>query len=345
MTLPVSTATHKAKLLAVLVAVLFGGAPAVAQTQPGSAQPRPTASSADAKNSDAKSTGAESKPNSLNTSIERIRSLSLADLIDWLRRHGLSVVLIVVLASTILWLANRLQGRLVVLWAGPTTRGTAAEQENRARTLVGVLHNALRTTVIAVAAIMVLEEVGVKVGALLGGVAVAGLAVAFGAQSLIKDYFTGFLVLLEQQYLIGDVIKIGAITGQVEQVTLRLTVLRDLEGAVHFIPHGQINLVTNLTHGWSQAVFELNVPRGESVDRIRDLFFELAREARSDANIGGMILNDPAMLGVESLGDSTFTVKFTLKTLPLKRWEVKRELIRRIKDRFQEEQIKVVIPA
>jgi moderate conductance mechanosensitive channel len=338
-------AKRQSALVALLAIAWLYGMLATVEAQPPGSAAATTGQAADAKKSDATSTGADSKPESLRQGIERIRSMSFADLVDWLRLHGVSVVLIIVLATAILWLANRLQRRLVLLWAGQTTRGTAAEQENRARTLVGVLHNALRTAVVAVAAIMVLEEIGVKVGALLGGVAVAGLAIAFGAQSLIKDYFTGFLVLLEQQYLIGDVVRIGAITGQVEQVTLRLTVLRDLEGAVHFIPHGQINLVTNLTHGWSQAVFELNVPRGESVERIRDLFFELAREARSDANIGPMILNDAAMLGVESLGDSTFTVKFTLKTLPLKRWEVKRELLRRIKDRFQEEQIKVSIPA
>jgi small-conductance mechanosensitive channel len=252
---------------------------------------------------------------------------------------------ILIVVSVILWLANRLHGRLVRLLAGSPPRGSALEQENRARTLVGVLHNALRTVVIALGAIMVLDTFGIPVTALLGGVAVVGLAVAFGAQSLIKDYFTGFLVLLEQQYLIGDVIKVSGITGQVEKVTLRVTVLRDLEGAVHFIPHGQINVVSNLTHGWSQAVFDLNVASSEHVERMRDTFFELARELRADPTFGPMILNDPEMLGVDSLGDSTFTLKFLLRTLPLKRWEVKRELLRRIKGKFQELNIKVVVPA
>ena len=173
----------------------------------------------------------------------------------------------------------------------------------------------------------------------------AGLAVAFGAQSLIKDYFTGFLVLLEEQYMIGDMVRISGITGQVEQITLRVTLLRDLEGAAHFIPHGQINMVSNLTHGWSQAVFDLNVPCGEPVERIHDLFFELAGELRRDAGFGKMILNDPQMMGVESLGDTTYTIKFALKTLPLKRWEVKRELLNAFSERFQNEKIKVVIPA
>jgi small conductance mechanosensitive channel len=258
---------------------------------------------------------------------------------------GLRVAGILATVFIILWAANRLHGRLVRLLAGTPPRGSALEQENRARTLVGVLHNALRTIVIALGAIMVLDTFGIPVTALLGGVAVVGLAVAFGAQSLIKDYFTGFLVLLEQQYLIGDVVKVGNITGQVEKITLRVTVLRDLEGAVHFVPHGQINVVSNLTHGWSQAVFDLNVASSEHVERVRDTFFELARELRGDPTFGPMILNDAHMLGVDSLGDSTFTLKFLLRTLPLKRWEVKRELLRRIKSRFQELNIKVVVPA
>jgi len=300
---------------------------------------------------DAKATAAKTeekkKPDTLGQWIEKVRSWSLPGFLAWLRDHGFNIVLILVLASAILWLANRFHKRLVFLLAGG--RGTAAEQENRARTLVGVIHNALRTVVVATAAMMVLEEIGLSIGALLGGVAVAGLAVAFGAQSLIKDYFTGFLVLLEQQYMIGDVVKISGsnisgVTGQVEQITLRVTVLRDVEGAVHFIPHGQITVVSNLTHGWSQAVFELQVPRSEHVGRVQSLFFELAQAMRGDPTYGPMILNDPEMLGVESLGDNSFTIRFTLKTLPLKRWEVKRELLRRIRDRFQELNIKVSVP-
>ncbi len=258
---------------------------------------------------------------------------------------AIRVAVILTAVCTILWLANRLHARLVRLLAGSPQRGTALEQENRARTLVGVLHNALRTIVIALGVIMAMDAIGIPVAPLLGGVAVVGLAVAFGAQSLIKDYFTGFLVLLEQQYMIGDVVKVSGITGQVEKITLRVTVLRDLEGAVHFIPHGQINVVSNLTHGWSQAVFDLNVTSSEHVERVRDTFFELARDLRADPTFAPMILNDAEMLGIDSLADATFTVKFLLRTLPLKRWEVKRELLRRIKDRFQELNVKVTVPA
>ncbi len=289
----------------------------------------------------------EKTPDPVQQWIQKVRSWSLPGFIAWLRDHGFNIVLILVLATVILWLANRFHKRLVIFLAGG--RGTAAEQENRARTLVGVMHNALRTVVIGTAVMMLLAEIGVNIGALLGGVAVAGLAVAFGAQSLIKDYFTGFLVLLEQQYMIGDVVKISGnnfsgLTGQVEQISLRVTVLRDVEGAVHFIPHGQITVVSNLTHGWSQAVFDVKVDCAEHVERVRELFFGLAKQLREDKTYGPMILNDAEMLGVDSLGDNSYTIKFTLKTLPLKRWEVKRELLRRIQDKFQELKIKVSVP-
>lgn len=265
-----------------------------------------------------------------------LRAVSLGDVV--------SAAVTVLVVFTVLWLANRLHHRLVKLVSSYGHRGSAVEQENRARTLVGVLHNALRTIVIAVGAIMVLEQIHIPVTPLLGGVAVVGLAVAFGAQSLIKDYFTGFLILLEQQYMIGDVIKIGATTGQVERITLRLTVLRDIEGSVHFVPHGQINVVSNLTHGWSQAVFELHVPAGEQVERVRDVFLEVAEGLRGDPVFGPMTQANAEMLGMDAIGESTYSVKFVFRTLPLKRWDVRREMLRRLRERFQKLQIKVTVP-
>jgi len=344
----------------VLLAIAWLCAPREAASQIGPVPPMPPQPAAadtakaddaksDAKKSDATDKAKAQKADPVKEAYDKLRSWSLYDTIKWLQDHGLSIVITLLLATTILWIVNRLHKRLVALIAAHAPRGNAVEQENRARTLVGVLHNALRTAVIVVATITVLQEIGVPIGPLLGSAAVVGLAVAFGAQSLIKDYFTGFLVLLEQQYMIGDVIKVSGsnfsgITGQVEQVTLRVTVLRDTDGTVHFVPHGQLTLVSNQTHGWSQAVFDLNVASSEHVERVRDLFFELARQLREDKAYGPMILNDPQMLGVDSLGDAAFTVRFVLRTMPLKRWEVKRELLRRIKDKFQELQIKVTVP-
>lgn len=294
----------------------------------------------------------EAKPNAAPVPdvFEIFRSLSLAKLLHWLRDRGPSVVIVLVVMTGILWLANLLQRRLVRLLASAGNRGSSFEQENRARTLVGVMHNALRTTVYALACILILETTGVPVGTLLGGVAVLGIAVAFGVQSLVKDYFTGFLVLLEQQYIIGDVVRFSGtnfsgLTGQVEQISLRVTTIRDIEGAAHFISHGQITVISNLTPGWSQAVFDIQIANSEPLERVQKEFCELAGALREDAKFGAMILNDAEMLGVDSLGDTMFTVKFVLRTMPLKRWEVKRELLRRIKQRFDELKIKVIIPA
>ncbi len=164
------------------------------------------------------------------------------------------------------------------------------------------------------------------------------------AQSLIKDFFVGFMVLLEQQYMVNDVVEIGAIKGQVERISLRITVLRDLEGRVHFVPHSQINTVTNLTHGWSRAVFEIGVAYKESVDRVMQVLTALACDLRRDDTFGRSILTDPVMLGVDSLGDSSVVIKFYLETRPLQQWTIKREMLRRIKNEFDRLGIEIPFP-
>jgi small conductance mechanosensitive channel len=191
---------------------------------------------------------------------------------------------------------------------------------------------------------MILDTIGAPITTLMGGAAVFGLAIAFGAQSLIKDYFYGFMILLEQQYTINDVIKIGDIAGQVERITLRMTVLRDLEGRVHFIPHGAITSTTNLTHGWSRAVFEIGVAYKEDADDVIDLIKQLGQQLRNDSQYGPLMLEDLTMLGVDAFCESAITIKFFIKTPPLKQWEVKRELLRRIKRAFDERGIEIPFP-
>jgi small conductance mechanosensitive channel len=254
----------------------------------------------------------------------------------WLISHGIAIVVILAVLAVTLWAAQWLQGRLIALLTLRGGRGSADERQARSKTLVGVLHNASRTVIVIAAVIMILEELSVPVGPILGGAAVVGLAVAFGAQSLIKDYFTGFMVLIEQQYVIGDVVQIGDIKGQVERITLRLTMLRDLEGRAHFIPHGQINTVTNMTHEWSRAVFDIGVAYKEDVNRVMEVLQELGQSLRADPRFESIVLDNPVMLGVDAFGDSAVTVKFTIMTRPQRQWEVKREMLRRIKLRFDE---------
>jgi len=259
---------------------------------------------------------------------------ALHNVLQWLLDHGPRITLIVAAMCILQILIRVAMKRVVDMMMQRGFRGTYEESEDRAKTLVGVFQNAASTTVIGGGTLMLFEECGIAVAPLMGGAAVIGLAVAFGAQNLIRDYFYGFVILLENQYKINDVLKIGSVTGQVERITLRMTVLRDLEGSVHFIPNGKIECVTNMTHGWSRAVFEVKVAFTEDTDRVIDLLMEIAKGLRSEPQYGRVILEEPEMLGVDSLGDTSATIKFAIKTRPLKQWAVKREMLSRIRKKF-----------
>ena len=170
------------------------------------------------------------------------------------------------------------------------------------------------------------------------------MAIAFGAQNLMRDYFYGFMILLEGQYKLSDVITIGDATGVVEHMTMRMTVLRDLEGRAHFIPNGQIARVTNRTHEWSRAVFDIRVSYREDVDRVMGILIELARELQQDPEFSSAIIEEPQMLGVNKLDESAIVIKFMMKTQSAKMWPVRREMLRRIKNKFDELGIKIPAP-
>jgi small-conductance mechanosensitive channel len=246
-------------------------------------------------------------------------------------------ILVVLLGMFALrWVSRVAERRAVPIIAGRGTHGDAEYRQNRARTLVGVLHNAASLVIYGGGILMVIAQLGIDMVPLMGGVAVAGLAVAFGAQNLIRDYFYGFMILLENQYTVNDVVKIGAFSGRVERITLRITVLRDLDGTVHFIPNGQINAVSNMTHEWSRAMFEIRVGPKQDVNRVMEVLMELAQELRNDPNYRSLILDSAEMLGVDAVSGPGLVIKFYIKTRPTRQWRVKRELLRRIKLRFDE---------
>lgn len=291
---------------------------------------------------------AQNKRDAADEALRRVATLqnpfTPRNLLQWLIDHGPRVLSVLLAIAATLWLSRVLGRRIIGLLVGRGLRDSLEERENRAHTLAGVVHNAINIGAVAVGLVTILDEVGVPVGPVMGGAAVLGLAVAFGAQSLIKDYFTGFMLLVEQQYLVNDVVRIGEIAGQVERISLRMTVLRDLEGQAHFIPHGQITTVSNLTHSWSRAVFDIHVSYRENVDRAIEELICLTRELREDPQFGRLITEDATMLGVDKLADSAVIIKFFLKTRPMQQWTVKRELLRRIKNRFDELGIEIPYP-
>ena len=269
---------------------------------------------------------------------------SLQNIFQWFLNHGPTLAMILTIMATLYKVMQLFTRRIVELMVQSSSRSPPEENEARVNTLVGVFQNAATMIIVIGGTITLCEEAGVAVAPLMGGAAVLGLAVAFGAQNLIRDYFYGFVILLENQYKINDVLKIGEVSGQVERITLRMTVLRDLEGCVHFIPNGKIDCVTNMTHGWSRAVFDIGISHKEDADSVMNTLLTLAADLRHEPEFSRLIIDDPEMLGVDKLDASGVTIKFLLKTRPLKQWAVKRELLRRIKRRFTELGIETSMP-
>jgi small conductance mechanosensitive channel len=185
---------------------------------------------------------------------------------------------------------------------------------------------------------------GIQLGPLLATAGIGALAIGFGAQSLVKDVISGFFIILENQYRIGDVIQVAGVSGLVESVSLRKTVLRDLEGRVHTIPNGEIKVVSNFSKEWSQAVVDIGVSYREDIDHVIDLLTQIGMELEAEEPYKSAILEPVRILGVERFEESELVVRMIVKTAPLKQWDVGRELRRRIKNRFDEKEIQIPFP-
>jgi len=206
------------------------------------------------------------------------------------------------------------------------------------------MHNTIKIVVAVAAGMMILQELGIKIAPILASVGFIGLAFGFGAQSLVKDIVTGFFLIVEGQYSVGDVIKIGDTGGLVEGINLRVTTLRDIQGVLHYIPNGQINMVSNMTKGWSRALVHVGVAYKENVDSVMETIRQVCDEIKADEKFAPLLLEDFEIPGVESLDDSAVTIRVMVKTAPLKQWDVMREMRRRFKNRFDEAGIEIPFP-
>ncbi|WP_420125414.1 mechanosensitive ion channel family protein [Longimicrobium sp.] len=222
-----------------------------------------------------------------------------------------------------------------------SSSGTITAQEQRTRTLISLLRSVGVVLIVVLFIFMTLGALGVQLGPLLAGAGVLGLAVSFGAQSLVKDVISGLFMLFENQFGVGDVIRIEGVSGAVEQMTLRVVVLRDTHGAVHIVPNGQITKVSNLTRGWSRAVLDVAVAHAEDPDRAMAALREVGEEMYEDPAWKPLLVEPVQVPGIENLTDAAVTIRVMAKTLPLKQWDVARELRRRIKLRFDRDGIEI----
>lgn len=272
--------------------------------------------------------------------IRFLRDLGVTDPEEWasLLNAGLRILLIFLIA----WLALFLAARLIRVFKRYMERQDSdPEQSKRVDTLAQVFRYIASVVVIIVAGMLILSELGISIAPVLATAGVAGVAIGFGAQSLVKDYFSGFCILVENQIRQGDVVTIAGLGGQVEEMTLRYVRLRDYEGNVHYVPNGTISTVTNRSRGFAYAVMDISVAYKEDADRIMAIMHEVARGMRKDADFAARILEDMEMAGVEALADSAVVIRCRIRVLPLEQWNVKREYLRRIKQAFDAQNIEI----
>jgi small conductance mechanosensitive channel len=252
----------------------------------------------------------------------------------------------VVLILGIAWLLQGLAGRLIrVFRKYMHHRAPGADELQRIETLTRVFRNAAAVVIVIVAGTLVLGELGISVAPILATAGVAGVAIGFGAQSLIKDYFTGFFLLLEDQIREGDVVEVAGKGGLVEEVTLRYVRLRDMDGHVHYIPNGEIKLVTNRTRSYATPVVDASIAYREDTDEVVRVMREVAAMLRADPQWKARIVDDLEVIGVDQLADSGVVVRALLRVVPpIEQWNVKREYLRRLKKAFDERGIEIPFP-
>ena len=251
------------------------------------------------------------------------------------------ILLIIILASV----ALRFSQKLIGSFRHYLTKNLDDAEELKRITTLGRVFRYIASVVIwLVTVTLILGELGVSIAPILGAAGVVGLAVGFGAQSLVKDYFTGFFLLLENQMRQGDVVDAGGKSGVVEEITLRYVRMRDYDGNVHFVPNGTITTVTNKTRGFAYSVIDVGVAYRENVDDVLPVMRAVGAEMRADPDFAPKILEDLEIAGVNDWADSAVILRCRFKTMPIEQWGIRREYLRRLKQAFDAHGIEIPFP-
>lgn len=292
---------------------------------------------------------------------------------NWLEAHTaalvevpLRIALIVVVLGVIRWVAKRAITRIVQHILQPSGdehesrpprrpgRGAAVllrdrtrssqRREQRARTIGSVLSSGVTIVLALLGTAMILDQVGIALGPLLASAGVVGLAIGFGAQSLVADYLSGLLIMVEDQYGVGDTVDLGEAVGEVEHIGLRLTHVRDLNGGLWHIRNGEVLRVRNDSQDWARAVLDVAVAYDSNLDTVYQVLEDAGRSLRQDPAFSAVLLEDPSVWGVQSLDADGVVVRLAVKTVPLQQWGVTRELRRRVKEALDAAGIDIPFP-
>lgn len=274
---------------------------------------------------------------------EFLVSLGITSLPSWLTLviASLNVMLIIVMALIVRSFAKRL---LKALHGRLRARAPGVEERKRIDTLDRIFGYILSVVVSVVTVMLVLAELGISIAPLLATAGVVGIAISFGAQSLVKDYFTGFVMLMENQIRVGDSVDVAGKSGTVEEVTLRYVRLRDGEGAVHFVPNSAISTVTNNSRDFAYALVDIGIGYSVNLGRAYEVIHAVGQALRQDSTEGPKIIGDMEILGVNQLSDSAVTVRVRMKVLPMEKWSVRRAILAQIKEAFETQGIEIPFP-
>ncbi len=259
---------------------------------------------------------------------------------QWLLTSGVQIFIILLLMLFTMKMSQFLSAKIFGKWK----KKDDVEIQKRADTISSFFSNLVNIVILTVALMMVLRELGIDIGPIMAAAGVVGVAIGFGSQQLVQDIISGIFIMLDDQIRVGDVVQIADKGGLVEKVNLRMVILRDLAGNVHFIRNGQIGVVTNMTKEYSRYVFDIGVAYREDVDQVIEVVKAIDEEMRNDPAFANDILEPLEILGLDSFGDSAIKIKARTKTRPIKQWSVGREFNRRMKKRFDELNIEIPFP-
>jgi moderate conductance mechanosensitive channel len=264
---------------------------------------------------------------------------------NWIAAHGAALSFLIILAVILLLVTIQVVPELVnSLIRNSKAEQTEEELTKRADTLTSVIVTTLEIAIIFIFFLMILSEVGTNIAAILTGAGVLGIAIGFGAQSLVKDVIAGLFIIMENQYRKGDVVKIADISGLVEEINLRRTILRDMDGITHVVPNGEIKVASNFTKLWSRVNLNISVSYGTDLDHAMTVINRVGKDLAEDPQWAPLILTPPKVLRVDNLGDSGVEIKILGETKPIKQWDVMGELRLRLKREFDKEGIEIPWP-
>ena len=258
--------------------------------------------------------------------------------------NAISVALILVVTLAVWWLLKRLIPKIIAARVPRIKEESPEELAHRSGTLSSVVNGAMSFVLWVVAGMMVLSELGVNIAPVLAAVGLAGLAVGFAAQNIVRDYLHGFFIIMEDWYRVGEVANVAGIGGLVVEVDLRRTVLRDLNGTLHNIPNNKIELASNMTRDWARINLNVPVAYGEDLDHVFRVITEVGAELKEDEVLGPDLLSAPRVERVDNFGDSGIEIKVLAETKPIRQWALTGEFRKRLKKRFDEEGIEIPWP-